>query len=77
MRSNHRTRHSQDLQVEQKVCDEAFKDARREHAQARSDIMQKKGRIKKDEKAMDAKVCFFNFHFLILVAIVKHKNLTL
>lgn len=46
------------LREEQRVHDAALDEARKEQAQARSSVLQKEKKIKKGEKALDAKVRF-------------------
>ena len=48
------------LREEQRVHEKALEEARKEQAQARSNTMQKEKKVKKAEKAVDAKVSFFN-----------------
>jgi structural maintenance of chromosome 1 len=48
------------LKEEQKVHEKALEEARKEQAQARSNTMQKEKKVKKAEKAVDAKVSVFN-----------------
>ena len=50
------------LREDQRVHDKALEDARREQAQARSTVMQKEKKIKKAEKALDAKVFCSSIH---------------
>lgn len=45
------------LREEQRVHDEALEEARKEQAQARSGVLQKEKKVKKADKALDAKVC--------------------
>lgn len=46
------------LRQEQRVHDKALEEARKEQAQARTGVLQKDKRMKKGEKALDAKVPF-------------------
>jgi hypothetical protein len=48
------------LKEEQRVHEKALEEARKEQAQARSNTMQKEKKVKKAEKAVDAKVSVFN-----------------
>jgi structural maintenance of chromosome 1 len=50
------------LREDQRVHNKALEDARREQAQARSTVMQKEKKIKRAEKALDAKVFCSSTH---------------
>jgi structural maintenance of chromosome 1 len=55
------------LREEQSVHDKALEEARKEQAQARSNVMQKEKKVKKAEKAVDAKVRCFPFSFPVSI----------
>lgn len=54
------------LRQEQRVHDRALEDARADQARARTDVMQKEKRIKKAEKALEAKVSRRSLLFCVL-----------